>query len=185
MRRKTAQPATDDQPAGLKLLLDRLDRAGRLIENAALVVLLIGMMLLAVGQIAMRELFSTGVIWADEAVKLLVLWIAMIGSIAASRDNRHIRIDALSHFLPPRAIRVVRIVVDVFAATVCIVIAWHAFRYVQLEAEFGDTVLIDTPAWLVHAVVPAAFLLVAWRFLVLVLIQVHALVTHDAAEPVP
>lgn len=169
----------------MKQLLDRLDRAGRLLENAALVVLLIGMMLLAVGQIAMRELFSTGVVWADEAVKLLVLWIAMIGSIAASRDDRHIRIDALSHFLPPRAIRAVRILVDLFAASVCIVIAWHALRYVRLEAEFGDTVMIDTPAWLVHAVVPVAFLLVAWRFLVLVLKQVHAIFSRDPSEIVP
>jgi TRAP-type C4-dicarboxylate transport system permease small subunit len=130
----------------------------------------------------MRELFSTGVVWADEAVKLLVLWIAMIGSIAAARDNRHIRIDALSHFLPPGAIRVVRILVDLFAASVCVVIAWHALRYVRLEAEFGDTVLLDTPAWLVHAVVPVAFLLVAWRFLVLVLQQAYALVTRDPTE---
>ncbi len=167
----------------MKQLLDRFDRAGRFLENALLVILLVGMMLLAVGQIVMRELLSTGVVWADEAVKLLVLWIAMIGSIAASRDNRHIRIDALSHFLPERAMQAVRILVDLFAACVCLVIAWHAFRYTRLEVEFGDTVLIDTPAWLVHAVVPLAFLLIAWRFLVLVAQQVHALSARDAAEP--
>lgn len=169
----------------MKQLLDRLDRAGRFVENAALVVLLIGMILLAVGQVVMRELFSTGVVWADEAVKLLVLWIAMIGSVAAARDNRHIRIDALSHFLPTSAIRAVHIFVDLFAACVCIVIAWHAARYTLLEVEFGDTVLLDTPAWLVHAVVPVAFLLVAWRFLVLVAKQARPLSARDPSEPVP
>ena len=56
-------------------------------------------MLLAVGQIVLRELFSTGFVWADELIKLMVLWLAMVGSIAASRDDRHIRIDALARLI--------------------------------------------------------------------------------------
>ena len=137
------------------------------------------MMLIAVGQIIAREVFATGVVWADELVKLLVLWLAMVGSIAACRDNRHIRIDALSHVLPPAAVRIIRIIVDSFAAVVCAVIAWHAYRYLQLEIEFEDTVLIDTPAWVAHLVVPLAFLLLAYRFAVLVLAQIHAAVTGE------
>jgi TRAP-type C4-dicarboxylate transport system permease small subunit len=59
--------------------------------------------------------------------------------------------------------------VDTFAAVVCGVIAWNAWRYLQLEIEFEDTVLIDTPAWVAHLVVPVAFALLSYRFLVLVL----------------
>ncbi len=134
-------------------------------------------MLLAVGQIVLREVFATGFVWADELVKLLVLWLAMAGSIAASRDDRHIRIDALSHILPDKAIAATRILVDLFAALVCGLIAWHAFRYQKLEIEFGDTVLIDTPAWVAHAIVPVAFALVAYRFLVLVACKLYSLVS--------
>ncbi|MEO1203237.1 MAG: TRAP transporter small permease subunit, partial [Pseudomonadota bacterium] len=129
------------------VILSRLERAGRLAENAALVILFSSIMLLAVGQIVMREVFETGLVWADEAVKLMVLWLAMVGSIAAARDNRHIRIDALSQVLPDSAVRVVRIIVDLFAAVVCAVIAFQAYRYLALEVEFEDTVLIDVPAW--------------------------------------
>ena len=63
---------------------------------------------------------------ASESRKLLVLWLAMVGSIAATRDNRHIRIDALSHLLPDKAVVAVRLIVDVFAAIVCGVVAWQA-----------------------------------------------------------
>ena len=147
-------------------LLKRLDAFGRLIENVALVTLLSGMMLLAVGQIVLREFFNTGFVWADELVKLMVLWLAMVGSVAACRDNRHIRIDLLSHLLPEKAVKLTRIVVDLFAAGVALVIAWHAWRYLGLEIEFEDTVLVDTPAWMAHVVVPAAFALMAYRFVV-------------------
>jgi TRAP-type C4-dicarboxylate transport system permease small subunit len=147
-------------------LLARLDRLGRLLENVALVILLGGMMLVQVGQIVMRELFSSGFIWADELLKLAVLWLAMIAAVAACRDNRHIRVDALSHLLSKSAIRVTRAIVDLFAAIVCAVVAWHAFRYMRLEIEFQDKVLIAIPAWLAHSVVPVAFALTAYRFAV-------------------
>ena len=45
-------------------------------------------------------------------------------------------------------------------------LAWQAWRYLQLEIEFEDTVLVDTPAWMLHVVIPAAFALLAYRFVV-------------------
>ena len=149
--------------------LTRLDQAGRLVEDVLLVTLLGGMMLVAVGQVIAREIFETGFFLAGELVRLMVLWLAMVGSIAACRENRHIRIDAISHLLSDRAVGIVRMLVDTFAAVVCGIIAWNAWRYLQLEIEFEDTVLIDTPAWIAHVVVPVAFALLSYRFLVLVL----------------
>ena len=162
--------------------LSRLERFGRLAENAALVVLLGSLIFLAVAQIVLREVFETGFFWADDLIKLLVLWLAMVGSIAATRDNRHIRIDALSHLLPDFAVSAIRLLVDVFAGLVCAVIAWHAWRYLQLEIEFEDTVLIDTPAWIAHVVLPAAFALVSYRFFVSVIRDLHALIKGESDE---
>ncbi len=146
--------------------LGRLDSAGRFVENVLLVGLLGGMMLLSVAQIIAREVFETGFYWSGELVRIMVLWLAMVGAVAACRENRHIRIDAISHLLPDRAVGAARLVVDTFAAAVCAVVAWNAWRYIQLEMEFEDTVLIDTPAWIVHAIVPVAFALLSYRFLI-------------------
>jgi TRAP-type C4-dicarboxylate transport system permease small subunit len=153
--------------SGLSALLDKLDLLGQRLENFALVFMLGGMIVLAVGQIVLRELFETGFVWADELLKLMVLWLAMVGSIAACRDDRHIRIDVMSHLLPDSLIKASRVLVDLFAAAVCAVIAWNVWRYLQLEIEFEDQVLIDTPAWIAHIVVPLAFALVSYRFVVL------------------
>jgi len=163
-------------------LLSGLERFGRFTENGALVVLLGSMILLGVGQILLREVFETGIFWADELIKLIVLWLAMIGSIAATRDNRHIRIDALSHLLPDNAITAIRILVDVFAAAVCAVIAWQSWRYLQLEIEFEDTVLINTPAWVAHFVLPLAFALISFRFGIAVLSELHVAISGAAPE---
>lgn len=161
---------------GLLEVLSRLDKFGRAAENAAIVTLLTGMIFLAVGQIVLREVFSTGFVWADELVKLMVLWLAMVGSIAACRDNRHIRIDVLSHLLPSSVVRITHMIVDVFAAIVCAAIAWHAYRYLQIEIEYEDTVLVDTPSWIAHVIMPIAFALISYRFGVNVMKKLHALV---------
>lgn len=153
-------------PEGTDGLLAKLDRLGRFLENSILITLLALMMVLGVAQIGLREIFNSGITWADELSRIAVLWLAMVAAIAACRENRHIRIDALSHLLPDKLIRLSRIVVDLFAAGVCAVIAWHSFRYLQLEIEFGDTVLGNTPAWAAHAIVPLAFALTAYRFVV-------------------
>jgi len=146
--------------------------------------MLTAMMLVAVGQIVMREGFGTGFGWADELVRLMVLWLAMVGSIAACRENRHIRIDALSHVMPDIAVNLIRILVDVFAAFICGVVAFQAWRYLQIEIEYDDTVLVDTPAWIAHSIMPAAFALMAYRFLVGALQQVSDLmfVKAEAVE---
>lgn len=145
--------------------IGRLDRVGRLIENVLLVALLGGMMLLAVWQIIAREVFESGLFWTGDIIRILVLWLAMVGAVAACRENRHIRIDAISHLLSDRAVGVTRLVVDAFAAVVCGIVAWQAWRYIQLEREYQDTLLIDTPAWIVHIVVPVSFALLSYRYL--------------------
>jgi TRAP-type C4-dicarboxylate transport system permease small subunit len=145
-------------------LAARLERWGTALENAALVILLGSLMLLAVAQIVLRVFFSFGFVWADELVKLFVLWIALIASIAASRSNRHLRIDVLSHFVAERYARFPRIVVDAFAAFMCAFLAWHSWRYLQLVIEFEDTVLIDFPAWIAYSLLPLSFALMSYRF---------------------
>lgn len=148
-------------------LAGRLERWGTAAENAVLVILLGALMLLAVGQIAMRVFFSFGFIWADELVKLLVLWIALVASIAASRNDRHLRIDVVSHFVAAKYARVPRLIVDAFAAFMCGILAWQSWRYVQLTIEFEDTVLVDLPAWIAYGLLPLSFALMCYRFVLL------------------
>ena len=136
-------------------------------ESAALVILLSSLIFLAVAQIVAREFFNTGLVWADELIKFFVLWIALIAAIAASRSDRHLRIDALSQFVAERFARYPRIIVDAFAGFMCGLLAWHSWRYLQLTIEFGDTILGDLPAWTAYLLLPLSFLLMSYRFFLL------------------
>lgn len=168
----------------MKKALDRLDRAGRFAENTALVVLLATMIGVAVAQIVNRQLLgsSFSLAWADELVKMIVLWLAMVGSIAACRDNKHIRIDLITHILTGTIVSWIKVVVDLFAAAVCAVIGWQAYRLVREEVSWGDTILVDIPMWIAHAIVPLAFLLISYQFLVRVAKLLLGIFTAEQAE---
>ena len=168
----------------MKKLLDSLERAGRLAENTALVLLLGTMIGVSVFQIINRELLgsSFALSWADELVKIIVLWLAMVGSIAAARDNRHIRIDLITHVLSGRVVTVAKIIVDIFAAIVCGAIAWHAYRLIREEISWGDTIFDNTPLWIMHAIVPLAFALISYQFVVRVAKLIRRLVVGDHEE---
>ncbi len=163
--------------------LARLSQWGVVAENTLLVLLFTSLMLLAVAQIVLRLFFDTGFIWNDELQKFIVLWIMLVASIAASRSNRHLRIDIVSQFVPERYARLPRAVVDTFAAGVCALLAWQSWRYLELTREFEDTVItgLDLPAWIAYGVMPVAFGIMAYRFLIAALGELRKMLGSESS----
>jgi TRAP-type C4-dicarboxylate transport system permease small subunit len=146
--------------------LDRSDRVARAAENALLVVLLTGLSLLACSQIFLRNALSMSLPWGDELVRLLVLWLAMLGAIAASRDDRQIHIDLLSRLLPSAWLSLSKAAAAAFTAVVCTLLTWQSWRFVQDSREFGDRMLGEWPAWVLQLILPIGFALIAYRYAV-------------------
>lgn len=167
-------------------MLKRLARIGAFAENSALVLLLTAMIVLASAQIIMRNFLGDGFVWADETLRLMVLWLALVGAIAASRADKHISINVLSRFLPPAGRTVARLVTNTFTTVVCGLVGFHAFRFVSQSYEFEDQLLGGLPAWWFQVVMPIAFFLMAWRYLCFSLADIVTLFRHpetrDASE---
>ena len=115
--------------------LGRLEKAGKALEDAILVLVLSSMIALAAGQIFLRNLFDIGFFWSDELLRLLVLWLAVAGAVAASRKDRHISIAVLDQFLSAPLRRVNKIILDSFTAVICALIAWHSVAFVYTSFE--------------------------------------------------
>ena len=156
-------------------IFSRLDKAGRLGEDAVLVIILTGLILLAASQIVMRNFFNFGFIWADEMLRMLVLWIAVAGAVAASRTDKHINIAILDRFLPDKIKLLVKIIVHIFTAAVCGVVAWHSLQFVQMSHEFGDVLMGSVPAWLPQLILPVGFGLISYRYSLFVIQEIFRL----------
>ena len=159
-----------------------LEKVGRTAEDAVLVIILTGMILLAAGQIVARNFFGFGFIWSDELLRMLVLWIAVAGAVAASRTDKHINIAILDRFLPPRLNDGVKIIIDLFTSGVCAVVTWYSINFVRTSYEYQDVLLGDVPAWLLQLVLPLGFGLISWRYALFSLKRLVGLLRGGAAS---
>ena len=119
-------------------------------------------------QIVLRNVFDSGIIWADDAIKVLVLWIAMSGALYATRGANHISIDVASRFLPASLEAPIKRILFVLSAAICTTASWYSYQLILLEFEDPIIAFLNIPTWLTQAVIPISLLLMALRFLVLV-----------------
>lgn len=151
-------------------------------EDTLLASLLGSMILLACTQILLRNVFDSGLTWADPVLRVMVLWLGMLGALAASRGNRHIVIDVLSPIMPKPALRWTRLITSLFTAVVCAAVAWYAGQFVLSEWEYGGRGAADLPTALWASIIPLAFGLMALRFALHASIQVQKQDEEEEAQ---
>lgn len=142
--------------------LSRLHR----VEDGLLAALLGSLLLLSVAQIVLRVAFDAGLPWAEPVSRAGVLFLALLGALGATRSGKHIAIDALPRFLPPRPRRVVWAISQVAAAAVCLALAWLGWGMVGMEREAPVPFVAGIPSWVPMLVIPLGFGLMGLRFLV-------------------
>jgi TRAP-type C4-dicarboxylate transport system permease small subunit len=147
------------------------------IETGLIAILVLAMVLLAGAQIVLRNFFDTGMAWAEPLLRAMVLWAAMLGALAAARDDKHIGLDLVAHFVRGRAQRVLRVVTLLFAAGICALMAWYGLELVKLDYGSGAQIA-GIPGWCIEAIIPIGFALLALR------LATHAFLPSRSDMPV-
>lgn len=147
------------------------------IEDLSITVLTAALVLLAGGQIVARLAFDTGWASVEPALRALVLWIALLGAMIASREDRHLAIDALARVARGPAARALRIVAYLGAAAITALLAWYSLLLVLGEYESATVAFGDVPAWATQAIMPFAFAAMTLRFVA------HAFLPPKPPEP--
>ncbi len=135
------------------------------IEDGILIGLLLLMIVMAVLQIFLRNIFDSGILWGDSLVRVLVLWIGLMGAMVASRDYRHISIDVLSRYLPESIKKITTLIISIFTTLVCAMMAYYSFIFVIMEKEDGLIAFANIPAWVCESIIPISFTVISLRYL--------------------
>lgn len=159
-----------------KSFLERAQMILYRVEDSILVGLLMLMITLAVLQIFLRNLFETGIVWSDVLVRILVLWVGLVGAMVASRKGNHINIDIMERFLSERAKIVVNFVVELFTAFICAVVAYYSIQFVHMEFADGGRAFANVPTWVCEAIIPFAFVVIAIRYVLLSIVNLKRIV---------
>lgn len=149
--------------------LHRLNGYLRKTEELVLALLLGSMILLSSTQILLRNFLDSGIAWADPLLRLLVLWVGILGAMLATHYDKHIRIDLISRFIPTHYQRLSGLLTGLVSSAVCALLTYHSARFVYFEWQDGGEAFIGVPAWLAESILPFGFFVMTIRFLSLAL----------------
>jgi C4-dicarboxylate transporter, DctM subunit len=121
------------------------------------------MVVLPVAEIFLRGAFRAGIANVAVIVQHLVLVVGMLGAMVAAREARLLALASLGNLLPQGA----RAPARVFAAAVAIAVTGFLFvasrDFALAEREGGDVLAYGIPLWIVQAVMPLGFAVIALR----------------------
>lgn len=134
------------------------------IETGLLVFISIIMVLGAFLQVILRNFFDTGIDGAEILLRHLVLWIGFIGASLATREEKHINVDLFSRIVSPSHKRIAKIITDLIAVGVTLLLTYASWEFVMSEKEFGTTLFSNVKAWPFEIIIPIGFLMISLRF---------------------
>ena len=144
----------------LKVLLRCLHQ----LENSALWLALATMLALALLQIVLRNFFDMGLLWIESFLRVLVLWLAMLGAMIGTRERNHIRIDLLARLSSRQAKHWISKGNALTAAVVCLIATYASMELVLFEYQDGLTAFAEVPVWVCQIILPVGFLVMFLRF---------------------
>jgi len=157
------------------IILKKVDTWLAAIEKAIAVTLFFALVASIAVNIVARNLFQVSFQYLLEMGPALVLWLALIGSTLALRENRHIRIELVLRFCPPRLAALAGRVCGLFGMVIMAVLGYGSLEFVTNEvAIFGAR------GWLA-VVFPVFFTIAFFRFFT----QVLAVAPGNSATLVP
>ncbi|MGG7565181.1 TRAP transporter small permease [Rhodovulum sp. DZ06] len=110
-------------------------------------------------EVVSRYFFNAPTIWAAELSQLCLIWACPMAMGWALSERRHIRVDAVTRLLGDRARQVAELVALLAVAIFAAVVTVYGFDIFHDSFERGRTTgtMLDLPAWIPEASIPAGF----------------------------
>ncbi|MGA0563906.1 TRAP transporter small permease [Ancylobacter sp. VNQ12] len=126
-----------------------------LVETAG-VVLMATLSLLVLSNATGRYFFNHPLPWTEEAVSVLLVWIAAIGVVLAAGRGALVGCEIVTSRLRPRQGRALARAISLAGALLMLVVAWYAWRYMNVFGR-DTTPMLDIPkSWISGGLLAAA-----------------------------
>ena len=138
---------------GLELLIGTLPR------------IVIGVLILAsiginFANVIGRYVFHAPIVWAEEIMIYIMVWITFAGAVLVTWRNRHLSMNMFTIMLPRRWMRLVNVGAVLAFMAVCVFVIVQSWHVVALFRSTGQlSVVAEIPMVIPHAAVLFGFVL--------------------------
>jgi TRAP-type C4-dicarboxylate transport system permease small subunit len=103
--------------------------------EAALVILLAGMVVMVFGNVVLRYAFNSGIDISEELSRYFFVWLTYIGAVVVMRENGHLGVDTLVGAVGPRKRLVCMIVSDLIVLACCVMLLDGTWKQHEINAS--------------------------------------------------
>ena len=96
--------------------------------------------------------------WTDEASGFLMVWLACLGWMLATRNQAHIRIRFFQDKLPAKPWRWTETMLQLGVAILGAVVAWQSIHLIRVNSDVQATTLPLSTAWMYVPLLPAGLI---------------------------
>lgn len=156
--------------------LEAIDDLLLKVEGWTIVVILSFILLMVFIQVALRNILFTGFMWLDIVSRNMVLWIMLLGASIATKERKHIAIDVVSRFFSLRKRYIIEIIISTVSVYVCHLLAFASWTFLMDERRSGSVLIFNFPTWIFLIIIPFAFYVIAFRFVIRALKRIEILI---------
>jgi TRAP-type C4-dicarboxylate transport system permease small subunit len=126
---------------------------------------ILGLMLLTVTLALFDQVFGRYVVgrapaWTEEVARMMVAWMAMLGTGACLREGGHVAVGALVNSVSPRVKVVLLALRDIAVMTTAGVLGWAGTRFAMLNAE-QESAALEIPMAIPYSAMAVGAVLLA------------------------
>ena len=141
--------------------LDYLTRVEKICA-AFFIVLLTSLVIMDVGA---REIFKTGMPWAQKAAVNLMIWAGFLGACLMTQKGDHLRPEVGDKIWKGKMSVVAEKTRNALVAIFCFTLAYNGYLYVAESREFAELhVVLNVPLWILQLVIPWTFFSMGLRY---------------------
>lgn len=147
-------------------VLRKLDKVLSAIEENALSLGTIGMMVVLILNFLGRYVFGVGVAWTEEVGKLCMVIVTYLGLSYVTRLARHINMTVFTERLSQKSQRILQIILNFTSSAFFIYLCYSAVRYAMIVRKTGRvTTTLRIPVHFFLLMMAVGLLFTAIRFL--------------------
>jgi TRAP-type C4-dicarboxylate transport system permease small subunit len=147
-------------------VVQKIDRGLAILEKQLLAWAIILMAVNTLGNVVARLGFNSSLFFSEELNQFLIVLVTFVGTSAAARQGRHIRMSALTDLLPDKQRRLMFAFIQVSTAVVIGALAWYAVSYIfRVQSSGRVTPALQIPVWTTLLWLPLGLAIAALEFL--------------------
>jgi TRAP-type transport system small permease protein len=134
---------------------------GQYFEEIVAGIFMVLMSLTTFGNVVARYVFNSPIQWAEEFSRYAFIWLVFMGAVICTKVKRHIIIDTLIVFMPPRVKAALQLVVDVLVIGLMLIMVYYG--WILIGSATQPTSTLKVPQYVVYLCVPLSALLILVR----------------------